>query len=107
MRCTTPARTLSTTLCAVQAVAGRHPRMRGLPRLRGTLALVDPGAESPQESRLRLLLVRAGLPRTVTQIPVRNDDGRVVRRIDMGWPDARLLTPVLGRCLQQPCNQAA
>jgi hypothetical protein len=44
-------------------------------------------AESPQETRLRLLLVRSGFPRPVTQIPVRNDRGRVVRRIDMGWPD--------------------
>jgi very-short-patch-repair endonuclease len=51
------------------------------------LDLVDGGAESPQETRLRLLLVRSGFPRPVTQIPVRNQWGEVVRRIDMGWPD--------------------
>jgi very-short-patch-repair endonuclease len=51
------------------------------------MTLVDAGAESPQETRLRLLLIRSGLPRPVTQIPVHNDLGRVVRRIDMGWPD--------------------
>ena len=45
------------------------------------------GCESPQETRLRLLLVRSGLPRPVTQIPVTNDWGRVARRIDMGWPE--------------------
>jgi hypothetical protein len=51
------------------------------------MTLVDAGAESPQETRLRLLIVRSGLPRPVTQIPVCNDYGRVVRRIDMGWPE--------------------
>lgn len=71
----------------VDSVAARHPGARGIRRLRTTMTLVDAGAESPQESRLRLLLVRSGLPRPVTQIPVCNEYGRVVRRIDMGWPD--------------------
>jgi very-short-patch-repair endonuclease len=31
--------------------------------------------------------VWAGLPRPVRQIPVTNEWGRVVRRIDMGWPE--------------------
>lgn len=35
---------------------------------------------------MRLLLVRAGLPRPHTQIPVTDAWGRVVRRLDMGWP---------------------
>lgn len=65
----------------VEAVSQRYPGARGIRGLRAALDLVDGGAESPQETRLRLLLVRAGLPRPVTQIPV----GR--RRIDMGWPD--------------------
>jgi very-short-patch-repair endonuclease len=52
--------------------------------------LVDDGAESPQETRLRLLLVDSGLPRPVTQIPVTNDYGRVVRRIDMGYPELKV-----------------
>lgn len=72
--------------CAVGALALRYPGARGIRRLREALALIDAGAESPQETRLRLLLVRSGLPRPVTQIPVRDDHGRVVRRIDMGWP---------------------
>jgi hypothetical protein len=71
----------------VESIALRYPGARGIRRLRGALDLADAGAESPQETRLRLLLVRAGLPRPVTQIPVTNDRGRVVRRIDMGWPE--------------------
>jgi len=48
--------------------------------LRKALDLADGGAESPKETELRLLVVRDGLPRPVTQVPV----GR--RRVDMGWP---------------------
>jgi hypothetical protein len=80
---------LNATRCAVAevgSVAARYPGARGVQQLRRTLNLADGGAESPQETRLRLLLVRSGLPRPVTQIPVRNGRGRVVRRIDMGWP---------------------
>jgi very-short-patch-repair endonuclease len=72
---------------AIEAIAARYPGARGIRRLRRAIDLVDAGAESPQESRLRLLLVQSGLPRPVTQIPVTNQWGRVVRRIDMGWPE--------------------
>ncbi len=65
----------------VQAIAAAHPDARGTARLRGVLDLVDGGAESPQESRVRLILVRAGLPRPETQISFR--DLRI--RVDMGW----------------------
>jgi very-short-patch-repair endonuclease len=101
--CTTPARTaydigrrvpgdtaiiridalMHATGCTVEAIdriAERYPGARGIRRLRGALDLVDGGAESPKETELRLLLVRDGLPRPVTQIK----EGR--RRIDMGWP---------------------
>lgn len=71
----------------VAVIAGRYPKARGIRRLRATLELVDGGAESPQETRLRLLLLRAGLPPLRTQIPVANEPGRIVRRIDMGWPE--------------------
>jgi very-short-patch-repair endonuclease len=49
--------------------------------LRNTLQLVDGGAESPQESRLRLLVVSHGLPRPETQIEFRD----LHIRVDMGW----------------------
>ncbi|HVQ51502.1 MAG TPA: hypothetical protein VMS92_15770 [Mycobacterium sp.] len=71
----------------VEKIVLRYPGGPGIRKLRRALDLADAGAESPQETRLRLLLVRSGLPRPVTQIPVTNDWGRVVRRIDMGWPE--------------------
>lgn len=72
----------------VLGIAARYPGARCIRRLRRALKLVDAGAESPQETRLRLLLVRSGLPKPATQIPVTDEWGRVRRRIDMGWEDA-------------------
>lgn len=80
---------LNATRCPVADVAriaARHVGARGVRHLRRALDLVDGGAESPQETRVRLLLISKGLPRPVTQIPVRNVQGKVVRRLDMGWP---------------------
>jgi very-short-patch-repair endonuclease len=50
--------------------------------LRSILDVVDGGAESPQESRLRLVLVRCGLPKPQTQIAF--PDLHI--RVDLGWP---------------------
>ena len=71
----------------LQALAAGYPGARNIRRLRQVLELADGGAESPQESRLRLVFAGCDrLPPIVTQIPVRNAAGRVVRRVDMGWP---------------------
>ena len=48
---------------------------------------MDAGAESPQETRVRLLLIRAGFPRPETQIPVYDQYGQLVAVLDMGWRD--------------------
>lgn len=69
----------------VLALAGKHRGARGIVQLRKLLALVDGGAESPQESRTRLVLIDAGLPAPTTQIPVSDRFGHVVARLDMGW----------------------
>jgi Protein of unknown function (DUF559) len=65
----------------VAALADRHPGVRGICRSRAALELADGGAESPQETRVRLLLVGAGLPRPETQIEF--PELRI--RVDMGW----------------------
>lgn len=71
----------------VLAVAKCHPGSPGLRRLETALELVDPGAASPRESYLRLLLMDAGLPRPQTQIPVLGDDAIPFAYLDLGWPD--------------------
>jgi very-short-patch-repair endonuclease len=71
----------------IEAVMLAQPRARGLPRLRRILGLVDGGAESPQESYARLVLIDAGLPAPRTQVVVANAYGDFVARIDMGYDD--------------------
>lgn len=61
-----------------------HPGLRGMVQLRKVLDLVDGGAESPQETRTRLVLNDAGLPRPTTQIVVAR------YRIDMGWEELKV-----------------
>ncbi len=69
----------------ISSVAGRHRGERGLASLRNVVLLVDPGAESPPETRTRLVLIRGGLPAPETRIPIEDRRGRVFARADLGW----------------------
>jgi hypothetical protein len=71
----------------VLEVADQHRGARGLRHLKTALELVDAGSQSPRETRLRLLLIRAGLPPPTTQIPVVAGGGTQVYYLDMGWED--------------------
>ncbi|MDT5149002.1 MAG: hypothetical protein QOI01_735 [Mycobacterium sp.] len=70
----------------VVALAARHRGARGLRQLPTALELYDPGAASPKETWLRLLLIRAGFPRPQSQIPAVGVSGRQYY-LDMGWED--------------------
>jgi Protein of unknown function (DUF559) len=69
----------------VEDLIQRHPGVRGLVQLRQVIRLMDGGAESPQETRTRLLLVRSGLPKPETQIVVADRFNHPFARIDMGY----------------------
>ena len=75
---------------AVADLARAHRRARGLRQLERALDLMDAGAESPKETWLRLLVIRAGYPRPPTQIPVLSPDGNRWYYLDMGWEDIML-----------------
>lgn len=74
----------------VELLMRRYRGRRGLRRARVSLDLVDAGAESPKESWLRLILIRAGLPRPQTQIRVYDDVTGRVAYLDMGWEDLKV-----------------
>ena len=69
-----------------ESLIDRHRGSRGIVQLREVVDLADDGAESPQETRTRLVLTDAGLRPTQTQIDVFTRSGKHVGRIDMGWP---------------------
>lgn len=75
-------------IAAIEDLAARHPGARGSQHLRERLRLVDPGAESPKETWLRLLLIRAGAPPPRTQITVAEGGWRA--RLDMGWEELKV-----------------
>jgi len=58
--------------------------------LRRAIALADPAAESPMETRLRLLLVFAGLPRPQAQVSLHDSNGSFLGRPDLYYPALRL-----------------
>nr|CRL78219.1 hypothetical protein CPGR_04569 [Mycolicibacterium malmesburyense] len=74
---------------AVSELARRYPRAPGSRQLRELLSLVDGGAATPKESRLRLALVDAGCPRPQTQVPVLVA-AQPVGYLDIGWPEYRV-----------------
>jgi uncharacterized protein DUF559 len=69
----------------VSLVAENHRGARGMVQLHRVCELMDGGAESPQETRTRLLLIAAGFPKPRTQIVVVDEFGEFVGRVDMGW----------------------
>jgi hypothetical protein len=74
----------------VELLAQRHLGVRGLVQLRQVLRLMDGGAESPQETRTRLLLVRSGLPKPETQIRVVDRVNYPFARLDMGYRELKV-----------------
>jgi very-short-patch-repair endonuclease len=78
------------SLAELRAYAAAHPGTQGIAQLRRVLDLAEPAAESPMETRLRLLLVLAGLPRPRAQVPLHDDRGRFLGRPDLYYPEHRL-----------------
>jgi hypothetical protein len=73
----------------LEYVAG-HPRWRGVRLVQEVAELMDAGAESAPESRLRLTLVFGGLPRPVTQYVIRDSSGNFIARVDLAYPEMRI-----------------
>ncbi len=71
-------------------LAQRYKGTKGVRRCREAVDLMDAGAQSPQETKLRLILIDKGFERPETQIPVADDDGHVFAYLDMGWPHLKI-----------------
>jgi very-short-patch-repair endonuclease len=70
----------------VDSNAGR----KGVGAARLVVDFAEAGAESPMESRLRMLLVLNGLPRPEVQVTIRDKTGSFVARLDLYYGDHRL-----------------
>jgi hypothetical protein len=74
----------------LHAYVAARPGVRGIAQARRVVELVEPGAESPMESRLRMILVLGGLPRPQVQVELHDAGGRFLGRPDLFYPRARL-----------------
>jgi uncharacterized protein DUF559 len=68
-----------------------HRALRGVRQVDRVIDLMDPLSESPMETRVRLLIVLAGLPRPQSQLIVTDLLGRFVARADLGYDVHRLI----------------
>jgi hypothetical protein len=74
------------------ATKRRHSR-----RARRAAAYVRDGVDSPMETRLRMLLVLAGLPEPVVNYMLKDAAGNVRRRLDLSYPHLKLIIEYDGR----------
>ena len=96
------ARATRLTVADIEFAAQRHPGQRGIRQARKSIALVDPKAESPRETALRLLMVRAGFPQPESQHPVYNEYGVLIGIVDFAWAELKIAVEYEGRHHSDP-----
>lgn len=84
----TPAHLVRAAQCAPGVAGHRAPRAASYVRSK---------VDSPMETRLRMLLVLAGLPEPEVNLTIRDVDGEPVRRFDLSWPDGKVIVEYDGR----------
>ena len=83
-----------------------RPGARGCRRLDEALSYVTGRAESPPESRLRVFVMRAGLPAPEANYSV-VADGVFLARVDLAWPEVRVAVEYDGEYHDDPDQVAA
>jgi hypothetical protein len=91
------------TRAQLTAYVDAHPGRRNVKQVRALVALAEPLSASPMESRLRLLLHDAGLPKPVPQYKIYETPapgstgstgsaggGRFIGRVDLAYPELKI-----------------
>lgn len=84
------------TVAEVQAAA-KAWHGPGAVRARHAASLIRAEVDSPMETRVRLLLIFAGLPEPRVNFSIRNDDDQVVYRLDLAFAEWRVAVEYDGR----------
>lgn len=80
-------------LCSLQdlqRMIDRHKGKRGLRKAKEAITLIRVGSDSPQESLLRLAIVRAGLPEPELNVPIIDDAGTRHHEPDLSYREYRI-----------------
>lgn len=87
----------ATDLAALNSTLTVATRRRGVVQAREALALLNPKAESPPESIVRVRMHLAGLPEAVAQDVIVDADGAFVARVDLHIRRYRVIIEYEGR----------
>lgn len=79
-----------TEVSEVRALASELAELHGLRRVRKLLGSCDHRADSPRETRCRLLLTRSQLPAATPQVTIYNEYGVKVTVADFAYPEERV-----------------
>ena len=75
---------------AIQEVVNRRPKVKGIRLAREVLPLLRHGVDSPQESRLRMKILDAGLPEPAVTQPIHDEGGHYVSTPDLQYKEYRI-----------------
>jgi hypothetical protein len=78
------------TIADLQRMIDRHKGKRGLRRAKEAIKLIRVGSNSPQETLLRLAIVRAGLPEPELNVPIIAEDGTRHHEPDLSYRKYRI-----------------
>lgn len=78
-------------------LACERSKGNGARAARRAVGYVRERVDSPMETRLRMLIVLAGLPEPEVNLTLRDVDGQAVRRYDLCWPSVRVIVEYDGR----------
>ncbi|EMY33036.1 hypothetical protein D477_017052 [Arthrobacter crystallopoietes BAB-32] len=102
-----PPRKAKVPLAELRRYVESKSSLPGLARLRKALALVRVGVDSPPETRLRLMLQRAGLPEFRPNYPLCDDSGYPKVWADLGCPEFRTCVEYEGEHHLTPEQQSS
>lgn len=83
-------RTALATPAELERMVAAHPGMRGVRTARAALSDIRIGADSPQETQMRLILCRSSLGEPVLNHIIRNTWGQPCVWPDAAYPDSRI-----------------
>lgn len=86
-------------LCSIRDLAeagARYPSRRGIISIRTALPLIRTRSESPRETKLRLVIVWAGLPEPESNFNIYDSEGRFLARADLAYPEYRTMIEFQG-----------
>ena len=91
------------SLATITDTVARYPRGAGAATLRAAVPLLDAGSESPRESRLRVIMVTAGIPGLETNTWITTSSGHHYRG-DLVIPSRRVVIEYQSRFHESPVD---